>query len=133
MRGAGVGRIADGSATWPCDIPAHRSSWPTAVSPIRAPVATRLADHPAAFFDTSVFGPLDLLELFARVPVERIVFGSDPPYGQAVPRALRHACGAQLAAGLTDAELRAVLGGNMRSVLAAMDPATPPRPGVRGR
>ena len=29
----------------------------------------------------SCFFPLDVIELFARVPAERIVFASDPPYG----------------------------------------------------
>ena len=33
-------------------------------------------------YDISCFFPLDVIELFARVPAERIVFASDPPYGQ---------------------------------------------------
>jgi hypothetical protein len=33
-------------------------------------------------FDTSWMNMLDTLALFARVPAERIVFGSDPPYGR---------------------------------------------------
>ena len=32
-------------------------------------------------YDISCFFPLDVIELFARVPAERIVFASDPPYG----------------------------------------------------
>ena len=44
--------------------------------------ATRLADHPRVVYDTSCFSTLDLVELFARVPAERIVFGSDAPYGR---------------------------------------------------
>ncbi len=90
--------------------------------------ATRLADHPAAFFDTSVFGPLDLLELFARVPVERIVFGSDPPYGKPL-LGLYVTLRCATAAGLDEADLRALLGGTMRAVLdgEAVAPPTPPR------
>lgn len=44
-------------------------------------LTSRLADHPGVLYDTSCFFPIDLIELFARVPAERIVFASDPPYG----------------------------------------------------
>ena len=44
-------------------------------------LTTRLADHPGVLYDISCFFPLDVIELFARVPAERIVFASDPPYG----------------------------------------------------
>ena len=90
--------------------------------------ATRLTDHPAAFFDTSVFGPLDLLELFARVPVERIVYGSDPPYGKP-SLGLYVTVRCANAAGLDDTAMRALLGGTMRAVLDGDTPArpTPPR------
>ncbi len=41
-----------------------------------------LRDHPAAVYDTSWLNAYDLLSLLARVPIERLVFGSDPPYGR---------------------------------------------------
>ena len=44
-------------------------------------LTSRLADHPGVLYDISCFFPLDVIELFARVPAERIVFASDPPYG----------------------------------------------------
>jgi uncharacterized protein len=44
-------------------------------------LTSRLADHPGVLYDTSCFFPIDVIELFARVPAERIVFASDPPYG----------------------------------------------------
>lgn len=44
-------------------------------------LTSRLADHPGVLYDTSCFFPIDVLELLARVPVERVVFASDPPYG----------------------------------------------------
>ena len=125
--GRGLGRIADEL----CDVAVRHPGAPLILAhggiADQGTFATRLADHPAAFFDTSVFGPLDLLELFARVPIERIVYGSDPPYGRpflGLYATLR--CAA--AVGLTDAELRAVLGGSMRSVLDREDPATPTAP-----
>jgi len=44
--------------------------------------ATRLAEHPNVVYDTSTFLVFDQIELFARVPTERIVFASDVPYGR---------------------------------------------------
>ena len=44
-------------------------------------LTSRLAEHPGVLYDISCFFPLDVIELFARVPAERIVFASDPPYG----------------------------------------------------
>jgi len=44
-------------------------------------LTTRLAEHPGVLYDISCFFPVDVIELFARVPAERIVFASDPPYG----------------------------------------------------
>ena len=46
--------------------------------------AARLRDHPNVVYDTSTFSVFDQLELFARVPAERIVFASDVPYGRPV-------------------------------------------------
>ncbi len=45
-------------------------------------LTTMLADHPGVLYDTSCFFALDVVELFARVPAERIVFATDPPYGR---------------------------------------------------
>ena len=41
-------------------------------------LTSRLAEHPGVLYDISCFFPLDVIELFARVPAERIVFASDP-------------------------------------------------------
>lgn len=125
--GRGSGRLADGL----CNVAMRHPGAPLILAhggiADQGIFATRLADHPAAFFDTSVFGPLDLLELFARVPIERIVYGSDPPYGQPLlGLSVTLRCAA--AARLTDTELRAVLGGTMRGVLAHDAPATPTTP-----
>ncbi len=79
-------------------------------------LTTRLADHPGVLYDTSCFFPLDVIELLARVPAERIVFASDPPYGlpatslYMVLRVARYA-------GLDEAATRAVLGGTMAKLL----------------
>lgn len=88
--------------------------------------ATRLADHPAVVYDTSTFSAMDVLELFARVPAERIVFASDIPYGR--PRTglyllLRVAA----YAGLDEETVALLLGGTMDALVEGR-PLAPPAP-----
>jgi hypothetical protein len=45
-------------------------------------LTSMLAEHPGVLYDTSCFFALDVVELLARVPIERIVFATDPPYGR---------------------------------------------------
>jgi uncharacterized protein len=96
--------------------------------------ATWLADHPNVLYDTSCLSPFDVIELFARVPAERIVFASDVPYGRpafALYQALR--IGA-LVAGLDEDELRLLAGGTMAAVLDGRplpEPRAPRVPQVR--
>src|ERR1700704_4805229 len=93
-------------------------------------LATRLAEHPGILYDTSCFFPLDVVELFARVPAERIVFASDPPYGlpaTTLYMALRVAG----QAGPDEATTKLVLGGTMAGLLDGhgLPPTTAPRRG----
>jgi hypothetical protein len=93
-------------------------------------ITSRLADHPGVLYDISCFFPLDVIELFARVPAERIVFASDPPYG--VPMtSLYMALRVAAQAGLDEAATRAVLGGTMATLVdgGELPPTTPPRRG----
>ena len=78
--------------------------------------ATRLAGHPAAVYDTSCFSSVDLIELFARVPAERIVFASDLPYGRPVA-GLFHTLRIAAYAGLSAAEREDVAGATMAALL----------------
>jgi predicted TIM-barrel fold metal-dependent hydrolase len=94
-------------------------------------LTTRLAEHPGVLYDISCFFPLDVIELFARVPAERIVFASDPPYGMPATTlylALRLARQARL----DEQTTKAVLGGTMASLLDGhgLPPATAPRRGA---
>jgi hypothetical protein len=79
-------------------------------------LTTRLADHPGVLYDISCFFPIDVIELFARVPSERIVFASDPPYGRPATtlymalRVARHA-------GLDEHGTRMMLGGTMARLI----------------
>jgi hypothetical protein len=79
-------------------------------------LTSRLAEHAGVLYDISCFFPLDVIELFARVPAERIVFASDPPYGMPATT-LYLALRVAQQAGLDEAALRAVLGGTMASLI----------------
>ncbi|MDQ6822536.1 MAG: amidohydrolase family protein [Actinomycetota bacterium] len=95
--------------------------------------ATRLAEHPAVVYDTSCFSGLDVVELFARVPAERIVFGSDPPYGRPIG-GLFQTMRAAAYAGLDASERGSVAGGTVTALLegGTLPPISPPRiPQVR--
>ena len=79
-------------------------------------LTTRLAEHPGVLYDISCFFPLDVIELFARVPAERIVFASDPPYGMPATT-LYLALRVARQAGLDEQATKAVLGDTMASLL----------------
>jgi predicted TIM-barrel fold metal-dependent hydrolase len=91
-------------------------------------LTSRLADHPGVLYDTSCFFPVDVIELFARVPAERIVFASDPPYGltsSGLYLALRVAAHA----GLDERATQAVIGETMGGLVDGhgLPPASAPR------
>jgi predicted TIM-barrel fold metal-dependent hydrolase len=90
--------------------------------------ASRLADHPNVVYDTSTFSVFDQLELFARVPAERIVFASDVPYGRPLG-ALYTALRMGMYAALDDQERKLLVGGTMSDVLEGrpLTAPTPPR------
>ncbi len=93
-------------------------------------LTSMLADHPGVLYDTSCFFALDVIELLARAPAERIVFASDPPYGQpqsGLYMALRVAAHA----GLDERTTRGMLGETIAGLFdgRGLSPATPPRRG----
>jgi hypothetical protein len=76
---------------------------------------------PNLYFDTSWWSASDLLALLALVPPGQVLLGSDAPY--ATPAfgtvlALRYA----LQTGLTDQQIRGVLGGQAKRLVAHEDP-----------
>jgi predicted TIM-barrel fold metal-dependent hydrolase len=94
-------------------------------------LTTRLAEHPGVLYDISCFFPLDVIELFARVPAERIVFASDPPYGMPATT-LYLALRVARQAGLDERTTRMLLGGTMASLLDGhgLPPTQAPRRGA---
>jgi hypothetical protein len=80
------------------------------------------------FFDTSVWSPIDLLDLYRLVSPEQVLYASDYPYGQQ-PASLLIAIRTARMSGLDDGQLRAMLGGSA-NLIATGEPAlelTPPR------
>ena len=77
---------------------------------------SRLAGHPGVYYDTSCFSANDVIELFARVPAERIVYASDIPYGRPVT-SLYLAMRAAAYAGLDREERGLVAGGTVRALV----------------
>ncbi len=90
-------------------------------------LTSRLAGHPGVLYDTSCFFPIDVIELLARVPAERVVFASDPPYGltsSGLYLALRVAAHA----GLDERATSGVIGDTMAALVdgRGLPPASPP-------
>jgi predicted TIM-barrel fold metal-dependent hydrolase len=82
-----------------------------------AGLAGHFAGRPDVFFDTSVWSPVDLLDLFRLVSPEQVVFASDYPYGQQ-PAALLIALRTARLSGLDERQLGDMLGGTAAKIVA---------------
>jgi uncharacterized protein len=89
-----------------------------------AELAGCLGGRSGVLFDTSTWSPVDLLDLYRRVPPEQVVYASDYPYGQQ-PGSLLIALKTARRAGFSDGELRAMLAG---TATALADGAALPEP-----
>ena len=80
------------------------------------------------FFDTSVWSPIDLLDMFSRVSPEQVLYASDFPYGQQPGSLLLSLRTARLA-GLEEEEIRNLLGRSAARIADGEPPleATAPR------
>lgn len=128
--GAGMPPIADDLVRLALRHPGVVLILAHAASADQGVLTTRLADHPGVLYDVSCLFAVDALQLFARAPAERIVFGSDPPYGH--PATLLYmALRVAARAGLDEEATRAFLGGTMSAVLdgRSLPPPTPARCG----
>ena len=80
-----------------------------------AALADRFCGRPGVFFDTSVWSPLDILDLYRLVAPEQVLYASDYPYGQQ-PGSLLLALRTAKIAGLDDSQQRAMLAGSARRI-----------------
>jgi uncharacterized protein len=92
-----------------------------------AGLAGRLGGKAGVFFDTSVWSPVDLLDLYRLVAPEQVLYASDYPYGQQPTMLLNTVRTARLA-GFDEPQLREVLGGSARRIFAGEPPLEPTRP-----
>ena len=74
-----------------------------------AALAERFGGKAGVFFDTSVWSPVDLLDMFRHVSAEQVLFASDYPYGQQ-PASLLIALRTARASGLDEEDVRNMLG-----------------------
>ncbi len=86
-----------------------------------AAFARHFAGRPGVFFDTSVWSPLDLLDLYRLVSPEQVVYASDYPYGRQ-PNSLFNAVRTARMAGLDDAQLGAMLWDNAARIANGLEP-----------
>ena len=92
-----------------------------------AALAERFGGHAGVFFDTSVWSPVDLLDLFRQVGPEQVLFASDYPYGQQ-PASLLIALRTGRASGLDENDLRLMLGANAARIAVGEPPVQPSPP-----
>jgi predicted TIM-barrel fold metal-dependent hydrolase len=92
-----------------------------------AALARHFSGRPGVFFDTSVWSPLDILDLFRLVAPEQVLYASDYPYGRQ-PASLLLSIRTARMAGLDDGQLRAMLGGSATRIANAEEalPLTAP-------
>jgi predicted TIM-barrel fold metal-dependent hydrolase len=92
-----------------------------------AAMARNFAGRPGVYFDTSVWSPLDLLDLYRLVPPEQVVYASDYPYGRQ-PNSLLMAVRTARASGFGDPQLCALLHDTAARIADGLDPLTPSAP-----
>ena len=92
-----------------------------------AGLAGRLGGLQGVFFDTSVWSGLDLLDLYRQVAPEQVLYASDYPYGRQ-PNSLLVAVRTAKLAGFDDKQLRLMLGGSARRMIAGeeLEPLSAP-------
>jgi predicted TIM-barrel fold metal-dependent hydrolase len=82
------------------------------------------------FFDTSVWSPIDLLDMFQRVSAEQVLYASDYPYGQQ-PDSLLIALRTARLASLSPQQLRGLLGASAARIADGEPPLEPTPPNGR--
>jgi uncharacterized protein len=84
------------------------------------------------FFDTSVWSPIDLIDVYNRVSPEQLLYASDYPYGQQ-PSSLLIALRVASVVGLSEDQVRDMLGRTATRIAAGEPPRepTPPRGAAR--
>jgi predicted TIM-barrel fold metal-dependent hydrolase len=93
----------------------------------QAHLCDAMAGRRNVFFDTSTWSAVDMLDLYRRVPPEQVVYASDFPYGQQ-PSSLFFALRTAMRAGLSEPQIREMLGGNANRLADGQPLPEPTRP-----
>jgi len=97
-----------------------------------AALSEAFAGRESVFFDTSMWSPVDLLDVLSRIPPEQILYASDYPYGLQ-PTALFIALRTARVAGLNEEQVRELLGGTAARIADGEPQKPPTRPAGPGR
>jgi predicted TIM-barrel fold metal-dependent hydrolase len=97
----------------------------------QAELANSLGGRKGVLFDTSTWSPVDLLDLYHRIPPEQVVYASDYPYGQQ-PGSQLIALKTARFAGFSDDQLRAMLAGTANALADGQPLLEPTAPLGRG-
>ncbi len=94
-----------------------------------AALSDAFAGRPGVFFDTSVWSPIDLLDVLCRFSPEQALYASDYPYGQQ-PSSLVLSVRVARVAGFDEEQIRDLLGRTAARIAAGDPPVEPtaPRP-----
>jgi uncharacterized protein len=92
-----------------------------------AALAERFAGKAGVFFDTSVWSPVDLLDMYRHVSAEQVLLASDYPYGQQ-PASLLIALRTARASGLDEEDVLNMLGRSAARIADGEPPLEPTRP-----
>jgi uncharacterized protein len=92
-----------------------------------AALAERFSGKAGVFFDTSVWSPVDLLDMYRHVSAEQVLFASDYPYGQQ-PASLLIALRTARASGLDEEDVRNMLGRTAARIADGEPPLEPTKP-----
>jgi predicted TIM-barrel fold metal-dependent hydrolase len=92
-----------------------------------AALADAFAGRAGVFFDTSVWSPIDLLDVLRRFSPEQGLYASDYPYGQQ-PSSLLITLKTARFAGLDDEQIRDLLGRTAARIAAGERPREPTAP-----
>jgi uncharacterized protein len=90
-------------------------------------LAERFAGKAGVFFDTSVWSPVDLLNVFRVFSPEQVLYASDFPYGQQ-PSSLLIALRTARVSGLDESDLLGMLAGNANRIANGEPPLEPTKP-----
>ena len=90
-------------------------------------LTARFAGLPGVYFDTSVWSGVDLLDFYAQMPPEQIVYASDYPYARQ-PNSLLMALRTARLAGFDERDIANLLSGNATRIANGEPPLEPTSP-----